>query len=208
MQLQPHLTLDLAVEGVHPVRRYVAYYVGAVRYGLATTLPQLLNRHFPLPVSTRLSVAAVVQRTYVQFKTAVLGYLDGREPQMVLAAPTDVQAYNRRERLRLPLELPVGFLVGEHRVEARDGTVVNLSAGGCLLHTTRSLSVGAPLHLSLPLGEDALLTQGVVRWGESRGSTHYAGIAFRDLNDAEEIRLSRYLFQWERALKEANRLPR
>jgi c-di-GMP-binding flagellar brake protein YcgR len=96
-----------------------------------------------------------------------------------------------REHLRVPVELRVLFSMIGHP-EIRQGTAFDISAGGCGVTSTTSISPGTGVKLLIQakdLAAPITIDSAAVRW-----STHGEfGIEFLRLTDLDRSRLQRLL---------------
>lgn len=72
------------------------------------------------------------------------------------------QALDRREHVRIPVQMELAFSGGRIRGE---GQVLNLSIGGCMIETSANVQVDDIYHLELTLAEDQppLILPAIVR---------------------------------------------
>lgn len=96
-----------------------------------------------------------------------------------------------REDTRIPIELPVLFAaIGQ--IDLRQGTMFDISTGGCAVISPVSVKPGTGLKLLIraaDLGSQINIQSAEVRWA-SHGEF---GVEFMDLTDVDRSRLHRLL---------------
>ncbi|HXV67351.1 MAG TPA: PilZ domain-containing protein [Nitrospira sp.] len=96
-----------------------------------------------------------------------------------------------REDPRIPVEIPVSFsMIGAP--DTREGTMFDISAGGCAVTSAADVPTGAGVKLlirSLDLAAPITVQSAAVRW------THHGefGVEFLDLTELDRGRLRRLL---------------
>lgn len=96
-----------------------------------------------------------------------------------------------REHLRIPVELRVLFSI-TNQPDIRQGTMFDISAGGCAVTSTTSISPGTGLKLLIhatDLAAPITVDSAAVRW-VSHGEF---GVEFLRLTDVDRSRLQRLL---------------
>lgn len=96
-----------------------------------------------------------------------------------------------REHPRIPVEMPVLFSVTGH-TEVRQGTMFDISAGGCAVTSTVPMSPGAGVKLLIHATDLAVpitVHSATVRWAD-HGEF---GVEFLRLTDLDRSRLRRLL---------------
>ncbi|ULA62232.1 MAG: PilZ domain-containing protein [Nitrospira sp.] len=96
-----------------------------------------------------------------------------------------------REHRRIPVELQV-FFSSTNRTEIREGTMFDLSAGGCAVTSMAPIDPGAGLRLLIratDLGSPITVHSAAVRWA-NHGEF---GVEFLNLSDLDRSRLQRFL---------------
>lgn len=96
-----------------------------------------------------------------------------------------------REHLRIPVELQV-FFSTTYRTEIREGTMFDISAGGCAVTSAVPINPGSGVRLLIratDLGSAITVHAGAVRWA-SHGEF---GVEFLNLTDLDRNRLHRFL---------------
>jgi|GEM_PF-1808646 len=180
---------------------YVSMVMGYGRYGMQVALPQLLNQSFMVPQLTVVVVFYVGEtgRQLLSFKSSVMGYERTEPPSMVLALPTSVEAANRRNSLRIPVQLPVSFLADLPQVYGEHTTTLDLSNGGLCMVTSILLPPSTGVTITLDLGgDDSLLIRGMIAWSSFRGRRAVAGVQFGKLKESQASTLAKYLLGLER----------
>lgn len=96
-----------------------------------------------------------------------------------------------REHLRIPVELPVFFsTIGN--IDLREGTMFDISTGGCAVTSAVSVKPGTGLKLLIraaDLGSPITVHSAEVRWAR-HGEF---GVEFVNLTDLDRSRLRRFL---------------
>lgn len=96
-----------------------------------------------------------------------------------------------REDPRIPVEIPISFSTIGH-TDIREGTMFDISAGGCAVTSAASVHPGAGVKLLIratDLVAPIAIQFGTVRW------THHGefGVEFMSLTDLDRSRLRRLL---------------
>jgi DNA-binding response OmpR family regulator/c-di-GMP-binding flagellar brake protein YcgR len=150
-----------------------------------------------------------------RFRSSVLKRVVGRMPQLVLARPDpgDIRRKPRRSAHRAETRIPARLLLQENDVEQTlEGTIWDLSLGGCRVHLPASLpeETVVKLEFDLPFPRDAEGNDrtrpmqdvgGTVRWGRRHpGSEDDAdtpgyrlGIEFAVLDNIKQTLLLRFV---------------
>jgi len=96
-----------------------------------------------------------------------------------------------REHSRIPVELPVSFgTIGQ--TELRQGTMFDISTGGCAVLSPVSVKPGAGITLWIPaadLGSPITVSSAEIRWA-SHGEF---GVEFMSLTELDRSRLRRFV---------------
>lgn len=200
MHLPPNTCLTLVVDQGGQKSQFTAFVVGNSRWGIATTLPQILQQAYNLPAGTRLTVQFVAGNLPVQFESYVLGYQETAPPTMVMAEPHEVQRRERRGALRLPTELPVTYVTRGATVTGEKTVTVDLSLGGLALVSTLAISVGTQVAVFLSMPSGSLSLEGRVAWNGLRGKIRMTGVEFLNMTESAQRILAVYLFALERQL--------
>jgi c-di-GMP-binding flagellar brake protein YcgR len=96
-----------------------------------------------------------------------------------------------REHRRIPVELQV-FFSTTHQTEIREGTMFDISAGGCAVTSTAPVNPGSGVRLlirAIDLGSPITVHSAAVRWA-NHGEF---GVEFLNLSDLDHSRLQRFL---------------
>jgi c-di-GMP-binding flagellar brake protein YcgR len=96
-----------------------------------------------------------------------------------------------REHPRIPVELQVFFSTANH-TEIREGTMFDISAGGCAVSSTTPVHPGAGVRLLIratDLGSPITVHSAAIRWAD-HGEF---GVEFLSLSDLDRNRLHRFL---------------
>jgi c-di-GMP-binding flagellar brake protein YcgR len=96
-----------------------------------------------------------------------------------------------REHRRIQTDLPVFFSTNEH-TDLRQGTVFDVSAGGCAVTSSVSVTPGTGVRLlirAVELGSPITVQSAAVRWAD-HGEF---GVEFLDLTELDRSRLQRLL---------------
>lgn len=99
--------------------------------------------------------------------------------------PPELPAGERRRYPRVPARVEVRFEEPVHAARALRAYSLNLSAGGLCLRTQKDYEIGAPLKLTLVVGEMELQLNGAVAW--TRGGA--IGVRFDGVSEANRRRL-------------------
>jgi c-di-GMP-binding flagellar brake protein YcgR len=96
-----------------------------------------------------------------------------------------------REHRRIPVELQV-FFSTTNQTEIREGTMFDISAGGCAVTSTAPVNPGSGVRLlirAIDLGSPITVHSAAVRWA-NHGEF---GVEFLNLSDLDHSRLQRFL---------------
>ena len=96
-----------------------------------------------------------------------------------------------REHRRIPVELQV-FFSTTHQTEIREGTMFDISAGGCAVTSTAPVNPGSGVRLlirAIDLGSPITVHSAAVRWA-NHGEF---GVESLNLSDLDRSRLQRFL---------------
>lgn len=96
-----------------------------------------------------------------------------------------------REHRRIPVELQVFFSTA-NQTEIREGTMFDISAGGCAVTSTAPVNPGSAVRLLIratDLGSPITVHSAAVRWA------HHGefGVEFLNLSELDRSRLQRFL---------------
>ncbi|HEY3367710.1 MAG TPA: PilZ domain-containing protein [Symbiobacteriaceae bacterium] len=200
MQLPHNTCLTLTVTDGERTNRYTAFAVGHTRWGISTTLPQILQRAYAVPAGTKVVVQYLNGRLPVQFESYVLGYQETSPPTMVLAEPKELLRNERRESLRLPVELPVGYMTRGSQVTGERTNTVDISLGGVGILSDLELPIGTWVSVFLTLPSGSYNLEGRVAWCGFRGRLHTTGVEFRNVSETTARVLALFMFNLERQL--------
>lgn len=199
MLFEPETCLTLVVSQNQQQLEFTAYVVGENRWGLCTTVPQVLHQTYALPVNTPLIVRLLKDKRPIEFESHVLGYQQTVPPTMIIAEPRVVAQRERRRGIRFPIQLPVSYMIDGPNANGEQTKTTDLSIGGLCMGTTELLRVGTLVTLFLRLPDDLLTLGGRVSWSGYRGRERMTGVEFCRLSDQAEQQLARFLFALERS---------
>ncbi len=100
-----------------------------------------------------------------------------------------VEPQDRRKALRVPIRMPVDLECGEH---VGEGTVTDISKGGCAIESPQPLTIGQLLRVKFPPptgSVDNLTTQKIATVQNLRGQK--AGVKFLAFTDEEQSKLTK-----------------
>jgi len=120
---------------------------------------------------------------------------------------TDGNKIQRRSAFRFNCALPVQFAVisqSGQQSERIEGLIIDLSAGGAKVFSSKSLRLGDLLNISLELGNDLVVAFGDVRTKtELPMKSKYAyqyGIRFSLMPESDQEKIIRYMYKEQREL--------
>lgn len=184
----------------------VVEHEGPALLGLAP--PRLGGRAVPLPLHRAFTLAWTVREVPceadAQLVTGPPPGGEGRYEARTLGPPRRIQ---RRGAVRVPVNLIVRYRLGAGPESGAVGAVTeNLSAGGVLLRLAAPVEVGTRLQVAIHCGGDAgdLHVEAVAVRCDPLGSGERPwriALTFADLDDADEDRLVRFLFERQRELR-------
>ncbi len=137
-----------------------------------------------------------------------------RAPQLDLMPQGEIQRVQRRwnVRLKVLIDLRETVLIEGEQEKPFKSTILDLSAGGVLIHTREPLLVGATVGLdfALPGSPDPLETRAKVVWVDKIGSEGWeyfrAGATFVRLGKQQENAIIRFAFQEQLRRRRMERL--
>ena len=194
-------TLTLSAEQDGKSVDYTCTLVGYGRYGLQVTLPQILDRIYSLPATLPMlcTFVSVSTNQMLGFNTYVMGYERTEPPLMVLAFPQSLDGHNRRNALRWPVKVPMGYIAQGAEAYAERTETMDISLTGLQMTTGRVLEKGTVLSVTLDLPGETVIVSGEVVWSSFRGRRASAGVHFRRIGSAVEKALAQYLNGLERS---------
>lgn len=130
------------------------------------------------------SLQLVFEAAYLHARQLFGATLGERETQRLGLLSAMLAGEGRRRFLRVPVDCEATLNQGDQHYSAR---VVDLSAGGCLVKTTATLSRGTPVRLTIECDESRRIFTGVVcrHAGDAGG-----GVALRFTAIPLELRLA------------------
>lgn len=152
-------------------------------------------------------VVTVVHDTGIyQFATEVLGRASGPDPGLVLRRPSDFDRVQRRNDVRLPVDVPVQFFIVGDKLDAppKNGRTLNISAGGALLVVEGSYERGTRLEIRFTLPNNDLppLEGVVVRTVHAADAPvrvpqgrSMIGVRWDRVGEGARAKLARFIFQ-------------
>lgn len=167
-------------------------------------------------IAVGVRVGDIVRCTYADdgnfcgFDSACLSRAGGEVPVLVLAPPQSIQRVQRRNYVRLNVNVPVRFsIVGApdgfqyDAVLTWSGTVRDLSGGGALLASPVKLIQGARLDLTIDIPGYSVATMAeVVRTApdtlDPTPTAYPNGVRFVDIAEKEREIIIRYIFGEQR----------
>jgi len=181
--------------------------VGTNRWGISVSLPELRGQAVPMPAGTRLICQFWNENRMVQFQTQVVGYEQTQPPRMVIREPEELEEVNRRDTLRLQVELPVSFTLDHDQLTFEKTKTVDLSLGGLRMVTAHVIPWGRTIQLSLELPDGPLQLEGWTRWSGYAGKIKMTGVEFAPLRVQTHQTLYRYIVWLEREQARLGILP-
>lgn len=186
------------VEEVHPDRFHVAELMAG-------------GQILPLASGQRVRCQLAAPSGFYEFDSVVLGREGGRVPVTVLSMPRSYERVQRRNFVRLDVQVPVRYAVMPPGTSGRPlvpppGPIIatrtaDLSGGGVALYTPQPLLDGAILDMwiALPEGEEIHATGQVMRVGD-RGpdGSQIAGVRFIGLTERDRNAVIRFIFREQR----------
>lgn len=179
---------------------------------IAVARPMSKTHYFPVRPGLGYKLQYVAPDAAYEIKGTVTK-VDMGEPGLVWLQRDDVSRLQRRELLRVPMDLPLSIRplpILEEQVEGLNAVqgpwlparTLDLGGGGVALLTDLPLSVGDQVEMKLPLDDAPLVVTGqVVRRRPERlvgvKILQGWGIRFVDLDPRDQDRIIRFLFAYQ-----------
>ncbi|MBF0319608.1 MAG: PilZ domain-containing protein [Nitrospirae bacterium] len=146
---------------------------------------------------------------FYSFKSNFIDVIKKPMDFIIVSYPAIIEEYNIREHKRIDCILPVQIIRGG---SSCDGTIINISMGGCRLIVKDNQPKEAPsrvckkfqveelllIHISLHHTNEELKIYGIVKNSAKESFDRYYGVEFRGLTDFEQQALNNYINTIER----------
>lgn len=176
------------------------------------SLPIEKGHFIPLRSGTLIRINVTQSDGVYSFSEHILKRVMSPYPHFVIKYPQKIQRIQRRNYVRLMLNIPVEFKLEEEENKYR-GVSIDLSGGGVFLITQKQLEIGQKLTIDLKLtnGLDCSNIKSIVKRervieGQNGGAVkRNYGIEFVEINQKLREEIISYLFELQRERRKNNK---
>jgi len=205
--LKTNQLVEVAIINHQEPTLYKTRVEGITKDQIYIGIPIVNGALLPVYQGEKVQVSYQVKKEYNQVITySFTSLVHSREkspvPVMVLGLPDKVHKAQRRNYLRIPVELLCNWRIPEDDTFHK-GIVIDLSGGGCLLKTQQELSEGSKIQLELTLPDKPTLVLNaqavrVLNRDDKSNIVYHIGLEFENIRENHRDVIVKYLFDLQR----------
>jgi len=171
--------------------------------------PQIQGVTIPLNRGQNVSISYTTERGKFIFTSRVQERNPEPLPHYILQMPEKIYRVQRREYVRVDVEGRIDYRPRPKNQDDLEkfikGRILDLSGGGVGIKGALKIEEGEELEMKIPLLEIDYPLWGVVRRlkEDKKGEEHQLGVAFVDIKSSLRDKIIKWLFEYQRNLREA-----